>query len=280
MTEPVETALPIEVVSHPNLAAALAAVQAVIPPLPKTTTAEVKNREGKFLYSYQYADLADVTPMILPLLGRNGLAFTARPTMHETFGFVLHYSLVHADSEQTIEGFYPLRDSDSPQAIGGAITYGRRYTLCAVTGLAPGGDDDDAAAATAEAAASPPQERPVPAANVPVAKTNWAVQILDANTIDELRAISKDVEAKEELGHRFNPRFVKHFTAMLAHYDLSEPPADVTVGKVLEVARDVMKARTLAGAEVVDTSEPVEGRVSDWDSREIPDDKASPPEDD
>jgi ERF superfamily len=33
----------------------------------------------------------------------------------------------------------------SPQAMGAAITYARRYALCAATGLAPGGDENDRA---------------------------------------------------------------------------------------------------------------------------------------
>ena len=39
----------------------------------------------------------------------------------------------------------------NPQSIGGAITYARRYALCAVLGLAPAEDDDDAAQASEEA---------------------------------------------------------------------------------------------------------------------------------
>ena len=40
-------------------------------------------------------------------------------------------------------GLYPLPASGTPQQIGSAITYARRYCLCAVTGVAPDDDDDD-----------------------------------------------------------------------------------------------------------------------------------------
>jgi ERF superfamily len=59
---------------------------------------------------------------------------------------VLAYRLYHAPSGQAIGGDYPL-SSSTPQTMGGAITYARRYCLLAVTGAAPDEDDDDAQAA-------------------------------------------------------------------------------------------------------------------------------------
>ena len=128
-----------------ELAAALAAVQANLPSVVKGETAEVKNKDtGKKLYDYKYADLTDVSEAVMPLLGKNGLAFTAWPTLDEG-RFVLAYALLHESGEERT-GIYPLPSSGTPQDIGKAITYARRYTLCAVTGVAPGGEDTDAAA--------------------------------------------------------------------------------------------------------------------------------------
>jgi hypothetical protein len=59
--------------------------------------------------------------------------------------FVLAYRLGHVDGGE-ICGFYPL-GTGTPQQLGSAITYARRYCLCAVTGVAPGGEDDDGAQA-------------------------------------------------------------------------------------------------------------------------------------
>lgn len=126
-----------------ELAKALAAVQANLPSIAKDAKAEVKNKEGKFLYDYKYADLTDVSEAILPLLGKNGLAFTAWPTLDDGGRFVLAYALVHESGEER-KGVYPLPSSGTPQDIGKAITYARRYCLCAVTGVAPGGEDNDA----------------------------------------------------------------------------------------------------------------------------------------
>lgn len=127
---------------HPNLAAALAAVQRQLPDVRKGEVAHVRSDKGS--YSYSYADLADVSKAILPLLGDNGLAWITRPTLLDGV-FCLMYALVHVSGEK-IEGVYPLPANGSPQMLGSAITYGRRYTLCAVTGVAADQDDDGAAA--------------------------------------------------------------------------------------------------------------------------------------
>jgi hypothetical protein len=137
-----------------TLATALAELQTQLPHVGKDKTAKVVTKE-KGTYSYTYADLAIISRDLLPLMGKLGLAFTCRPSVTEAGMFVLDYMLMHTGGE-TIAGAYPLPDPTrtTPQQVGSAITYARRYCLCAVTGLAPDDDDDDAAAA---AKASPPQ---------------------------------------------------------------------------------------------------------------------------
>lgn len=132
-----------------NLAAALVALQAALPEVKKDRTAKVKTKAGD-TYSYEYADLYDVSRVILPALSGHGLSFLAMPTFNDAGRFVLRYRLLHISGE-SIGGDYPLRDDGTPQAVGGFITYARRYCLCAVTGLAPEGEDDDAAMAQEEA---------------------------------------------------------------------------------------------------------------------------------
>ena len=126
-----------------SLAEALITLQASLPRIRKDDEAQVGTRV------YSYANLSTITDAVLPRLAEVGLAWVCRPTMHEG-QFVLAYGLHHAASGDEMGGFYPLPNGN-PQSIGGAITYARRYALCAVLGLAPAEDDDDAAAATAEA---------------------------------------------------------------------------------------------------------------------------------
>jgi ERF superfamily len=149
----------------PELNKALAAFQAALPRVGKTETGKVEGttKQGKqFSYEYKYADLEDVSLAAMPLLGKHGLAFTALPGTDDAGRLVLDYVLLHESGEEKT-GQFPLwlllPDRVTAQQIGGYVTYFRRYCLCAVTGIAPGGDDDDAQAA-AQAKAAPRQQRP------------------------------------------------------------------------------------------------------------------------
>lgn len=128
-----------------KFAEALAAFQAELPKLDKANTADTGS------YTYRYADLADVSSVVLPLLAKHGLSFSSKPTLDEG-KFVLAYVLRHVSGESD-SGTYPL-PSGTPQQIGSAITYARRYVLGAITGVAPDADDDGKAAG-----AAPPIQR-------------------------------------------------------------------------------------------------------------------------
>lgn len=121
----------------PNMAEALALLQLSLPEIKKT-------ERGNF---GKYAGLASVSRDLLPALAKVGLSFTARPTMSGD-RFVLAYRLLHVSGDH-LDGEYPLPAGVTPQAMGSAITYGRRYCLCAITG-AVGEDDDDGQAASQE----------------------------------------------------------------------------------------------------------------------------------
>lgn len=262
-----------DAVRHENLAAALAAVQMEIPAVSKGNTASVKSEKGS--YSYSYADLAEITPLILPLLGKNGLAFMASPTMQGE-AFVLHYVLAH-ESGQSLEGAYPLPDPvrARPQEIGSAITYARRYALCAVTGVAPGGDDDDAAAANDKPAAGrkPHAQKPAEPEPPVLASPGTAGLILDANTVEELRGIYEQIEGKGELGRAFAQEDAEHLAAVVAHHGLKQPPAGVKVSQMINAVKAAMEAAdSKPESEPAPDPEPPAALDADWDVAPIPDD--------
>lgn len=126
----------------PALNAAVVKLQGMLPRVAKGANGQVPGKKD-----YKYADLADVSESILPLLSKCGLAFTAMPDVDNGL-FGLRYALRHESGEED-GGFYLLPDprGTAPQQVGSAITYARRYSLCAATGVAPDGDDDDAGAA-------------------------------------------------------------------------------------------------------------------------------------
>lgn len=128
---------------HPGLFAALAAFQQDMPVVVKADKARVETKSGP-AYSYTYATLADVVRVTAPLLGRHGLAFTCHPARTESGALELVGTLTH-ETGGTVAGVFPLFGS-TPQQLGSAITYGRRYLFGCLTGVVTD-DDDDAAAA-------------------------------------------------------------------------------------------------------------------------------------
>lgn len=129
---------------HKTITEALAAFQADLPKVGKNSTNPHFNSK--------YADLADIVEVVLPKLAAQGMAWATEPTFTEN-GFVLVYELRHTSGD-VIRGEWPLPDpaSVNSQALGSAVTYGKRYALSAVTGIAPDVDDDGNAADKARSA--------------------------------------------------------------------------------------------------------------------------------
>jgi hypothetical protein len=122
-----------------KLATALALAQAEFKPIIKDKTVTSGS------YKYRYADLASVREAVTPALAKNGLAIvqTFRPN-----GGVHQYVdtlLVHSSGE-SISSSYQIPATGKQQEIGSAITYARRYSLCAILGVVAEDDDDGNAA--------------------------------------------------------------------------------------------------------------------------------------
>jgi hypothetical protein len=91
--------------------------------------------------SYQYADLAGVLESTLPhMLAQGLIVFQAVDA--ETGTLITRVS--HASGEW-VESAYPVHVDQTPQQLGSALTYARRYSLLALLCLAQ--EDDDGAAA-------------------------------------------------------------------------------------------------------------------------------------
>jgi hypothetical protein len=126
-----------------NLLEAVLAVQGEAPTLPKNT-------ENTFFRS-KYTPLDTIVEIVGPLLNKNGLVWMAFPARDEHGDPALHYTLEHAPSAEKREGTMPLLLSkQDAQGQGSAITYARRYALCAVLNLVADDDDDGARAAAGQ----------------------------------------------------------------------------------------------------------------------------------
>jgi len=127
-------------VSHPDLETALAAFQAEMPTVNKGKTADT----GK--YKYKYADIADVTEAVMPLLSKHGLSFSVTPRAAEN-GYEIAGTLMHESQSGIVQGALPLFGRTS-QEIGSSITYARRYLLGCLTGMVTDEDEDGNMAST------------------------------------------------------------------------------------------------------------------------------------
>lgn len=119
-------------------------LQADLPVLTKDRDGQVGNQKTK------YADLAQANTQVLSRLNALGTTWVCTPTvLLPDFRFVLQYELKHVASGTTKGGMWPLK-GDTPMQQGSAVTYGRRYSLLAVTGVVAEDDDDDGASASGQ----------------------------------------------------------------------------------------------------------------------------------
>ena len=96
-------------------------------------------------YNYQYVDLAAVWDAIRKPLTANGLAVAQTTTYTASGEPVIVTTLLHTSGEW-MRGELLVRPAKAgPQSLGSAITYGRRYALMGVVGVAPADDDGVAA---------------------------------------------------------------------------------------------------------------------------------------
>lgn len=116
-------------------------------------------KDGKANYG-KYATLDSVWDAARKPLSDNGLAVTQATDMAGD-SMVLVTTLMHASGEW-IGGVYPVRPvQNTPQGMGSAITYARRYSLSALLGLTADDDDDGNAASGQQAAARQAEQRQV-----------------------------------------------------------------------------------------------------------------------
>jgi ERF superfamily len=136
---------------HKSLLEALLAFQAEVPTLPKdATNPHFKSR---------FTPLDTIVEKVGPILAKHGLVWMACPTYGPDGNPALSYQLAHAASKEHIDGTMPLLLSKSdPQGQGSAITYARRYSLCAVLNLVA--DDDDDGNAAVKARQQEPAKKP------------------------------------------------------------------------------------------------------------------------
>lgn len=168
------------IINGKTAAAALVKARAAIG---ATVTRDARANYGR------YATLAAVMEAISPALAANGLALVQEAELGNG-EVTVAAALVH-ESGETIEFApltMPLGSQRTPQAVGSAMTYGRRYQLTALFGLAPDDDDGQAASKTlqdTQNGRATSQRTAMPANARPSVSTTPTAHVDDAAPLDE-----------------------------------------------------------------------------------------------
>lgn len=171
-----------------SLVRALGALSNVV----RDEAATIQGKDGKPGYSYRYADLGGLLTGVRPVLASQGLAITQGVT-NDGRQVSVTTTILHWSGESMTTEALSLPGAGTPQAVGSAITYARRYQLMAVLGLAS--DDDDGQ----QAAATPYVERHVepPAANPEREAAIEVFEAIRALSVDDKKVYSEWVKSFE-----------------------------------------------------------------------------------
>lgn len=106
-------------------------------------TGALKDSANPFFKS-KYADLASCWDACRTPLSKNGLALTQFPTTQEGATYLVT-TLLHTSGQWMRSALIVQPKDDTPQGMGSALTYARRYALTAIVGVAQVDDDGNAA---------------------------------------------------------------------------------------------------------------------------------------
>lgn len=185
--------------------------------LTRDKTAKVDTKGGGS-YSYTYTDLAGALGTVRPVLAAHRLGLI-QPVRSWEGMVAVSTELVHASGERFASPELTMRQPDTAQALGSAITYLRRYSLLAALGLATEDDDGQAASSTSSSprrrkeVSESPTPAPLSESMMEQFGTACATEGLDTATVLG-RAYPKGIP--DPLTERHLPRLRDTFKAMVA----------------------------------------------------------------
>lgn len=211
-----------------KIAAALAKFQGEVSNPPKTKSGRCKGG------TYMYADLAEILDHIRKPMASNGLSVIQLIQEGKLITRLIH------SSGQFMESVYALPTAAiDAQSMGAAITYARRYSICAILGIAGEDDEDGQKAADAERdAAEAEADQKRENARQALEKLKEKGQVESAYTgkkvkpgeeIDPLAGIDKqlaDLMRKDQV----TPEQLEEYSKKAGHFPDGKHPKDFPVG--------------------------------------------------
>ena len=122
-----------------QIAPALVRAQGAMENPPRNRSVQVRTQAGS--YTFRYATLDKITDMTRQALAENGLC-VLQPIVSTERGPALVTRLLHESGQwMECEVLLPAL-GNNPQAFGSAVTYVRRYSVCALLNISADEDDD------------------------------------------------------------------------------------------------------------------------------------------
>lgn len=216
-----------------ELATALSAFQGKLSSVAKDKTANIPTKSGGS-YSYSYADLSSIWEAIRTPLAECGLSVVQMPEFGD--GMVFVSTLILHSSGQFIQSAIGTRPADvTPQAIGSAITYLRRYGLGAMLGIVTDIDDDGAAGSQhkqpprVESRGTPAPDRPVAPRRNPPAQPQRPPSPNREGMIKrigilmvEAEKLDLEVTTRKPVAEMTNDELVSHGKALTAAIEMAQ----------------------------------------------------------
>lgn len=136
---------------------ALVALGKLVENPPKKSSAKIDTKQGGS-FSYTYLELPDLLDAVRPHLHACGLA-VLQGGEAVPGGIGVTTMVIHLSGQWIETGPLPVPAGPDPKAVGSANTYGRRYSLAAILGIAADEDDDGASAGRARPQEGQSQQR-------------------------------------------------------------------------------------------------------------------------
>lgn len=120
-----------------------------------------KNRQyGGKNFSFDYADLNCILKTVRKTLSKNDLAIYQYVKLGKSGDMQLITKLTHASGQWISSRLRVMPDDNTMQSLGKSLTYLRRYSICALVGVAPSDDADDDDGAFQERPMALPKKKP------------------------------------------------------------------------------------------------------------------------
>jgi hypothetical protein len=213
-----------------ELATALAKAQGEV-------TGALKDSANPFFKS-KYADLAACWDACRAPLSANGLAIIQSPEVNAE-GLTLTTLLTHSTGQWIKNVFRIVPKDDTPQGVGSALTYARRYALTALVGIAQVDDDGNAASGRQNGAYAEPHRpqgdipKSVPA-DVAEATANAMHAVMHEGDFEERIRALKVLDLHEKLNQTQDIYIAA--SDVLSAKDRSAWKTFISLGKVAEKA--------------------------------------------